>query len=69
TLEEVKTIVEKDGGFVKTMWCGDLSCELDMKEKAGVSSRCLPLEQEKVGDVCAVCGKPADKTVIWGVAY
>ncbi|NLV87302.1 MAG: proline--tRNA ligase, partial [Clostridiales bacterium] len=42
TLEEVKTIVEKDGGFVKTMWCGDLSCELDMKEKAGVSSRCLP---------------------------
>ncbi len=69
TLEEVKAIVEKEGGFVKTMWCGDLSCELDMKEKAGVSSRCLPLEQEKVGDVCAVCGKPADKTVIWGVAY
>jgi prolyl-tRNA synthetase len=69
TLEEVKAIVEKEGGFVKTMWCGDLSCELDMKEKAGVSSRCLPLEQEKVGDICAVCGKPADKTVIWGVAY
>lgn len=69
TLEEVKAIIEKDGGFVKTMWCGDLDCELAMKEKAGVSSRCLPLIQEKVGEVCPVCGKPADKMVIWGVAY
>ncbi len=69
TVEQVKEIVEKDGGFVKTMWCGELDCELAMKEKAGVTSRCLPFEQDKVGDVCLVCGKPAHKTVIWGVAY
>lgn len=69
TVEQVKEIVEKDGGFVKTMWCGELDCELAMKEKAGVTSRCLPFEQDKVGDVCPVCGKPAHKTVIWGVAY
>ena len=70
TLEEVKEAMEKRGGFAETMWCGDLECELAMKEKAGVSSRCMPLEQKKIGQCkCAVCGKPADKMVVWGVAY
>lgn len=69
SVEKVKEIVENGGGFVKTMWCGELDCELAMKERAGVTSRCLPLVQEPVGEVCPVCGKPAHKTVIWGVAY
>lgn len=70
TLDEVREIADREnGGFIKTMWCGDLACELAMKEKAGVSSRCLPLTQEHLGDVCPVCGKPADKMVVWGVAY
>ena len=69
TVEEVKAIAEGEGGFIKTMWCGGLDCELAMKEKAGVTSRCLPLEQEKLGDVCPCCGKKADKMVVWGVAY
>ena len=69
SVEEVKQIVETRGGFVKTMWCGDLECELAMKEKAGVTSRCIPLAQENLGDVCPVCGKPAKKMIIWGVAY
>lgn len=70
TVEEVKAIVEANhGGFVKTMWCGDEECEAAMKEKAGVSSRCIPFEQEQLGDVCPVCGKPAKKTIIWGIAY
>ena len=69
TVEEVKAIAEGEGGFIKTKWCGSLECELAMKEKAGVTSRCLPLEQEKLGDVCPCCGKKADKMVVWGVAY
>ena len=69
TLEEVKEKMASRGGFAKTMWCGDLECELKMKEEAGVSSRCIPFQQEKLGDVCACCGKPATKMVYWGVAY
>ena len=70
TVDEVKDIVEhRGGGFVKTMWCGDRACEEKMKELAGVSSRCLPFEQEKLGDVCPVCGKSAHQMIIWGVAY
>ena len=69
TIDEVKEIIETKGGFVRAMWCEDLDCELKMKEIAGVTSRCIPYQQERIGDVCAVCGKPAEKMVYWGVAY
>ena len=38
-MKEKKKMQEKKGGFIKNMWCGDLQCELDMKEKAGISYR------------------------------
>ncbi|MCI8475028.1 MAG: proline--tRNA ligase, partial [Oscillospiraceae bacterium] len=69
SLEEAKKIQEEKGGFIKTMWCGELECELKMKEEAGMSSRCIPLEQEHLGDVCPICGKPAKHMIYWGVAY
>ncbi len=69
SIEEAKALQERNGGFIKTMWCGDLQCELDMKEKAGMSSRCIPFKQEKLGEVCACCGKPARHMIYWGVAY
>ena len=69
SLVEAKELQEKNGGFIKTMWCGDLACELEMKDKAGMSSRCIPFEQEHLDDVCPVCGKPAKCMIYWGVAY
>ena len=69
SLEEAKKLQEEHGGFIKTMWCGDLDCELKMKEEAGMSSRCIPLEQEHLSDVCPICGKPAKHMIYWGVAY
>ena len=70
TWEEVKAILEKNnGGFVKTKWCGSLECELAMKEKVGVTSRCMPLQQRKSMGKCPVCGKECETDIIWGVAY
>ena len=69
SLEEAKAIQQEKGGFIKTMWCGELECELKMKEEAGMSSRCMPLEQEDLGDVCPICGKKAKHSIYWGVAY
>ena len=69
TLEEAKELQQRNGGFIKTMWCGDEACELKMKEAAGMSSRCIPFQQERLGDKCVCCGKPADKMIYWGVAY
>ena len=45
------------------------SCEMKMKEEVGLSSRCMPFEQEHLSDVCPCCGKPAKTMVYWGVAY
>lgn len=56
-------------GYIKAMWCGELDCELKLKEIADVSSRCMPFGAEPVGDKCICCGKPAHKLVYWGKAY
>ena len=69
SIEEAKALQAEHGGFIKTMWCGGLDCEMAMKEQAGMSSRCMPLEQEKLGEVCACCGKSAKHMIYWGVAY
>lgn len=69
TMEEmVKTASEKPG-FIKAMWCGSPACEEKLKEEAGVSSRCIPYEQEHLADACVCCGKPAKHMVYWGKAY
>lgn len=69
TLAEAKELQEKHGGFIKTMWCGDETCEAAMKEQAGMTSRCIPFKQEKLGAVCPVCGRAAGTMIYWGVAY
>ena len=69
TLEQLKEIAETKPGFIKAMWCGDQACEEKLKEVAGVSSRCMPFEQEHLSDTCVCCGKPAKAMVYWGKAY
>lgn len=69
TMDEIIAQTEGKNLFVKTMWCGSEECEQAMKDKAALSSRCMPNDQEKVGDVCPVCGKKADTMVVWGKAY
>ena len=69
SLAEAKELQEKNGGFIKTMWCGDEACEIAMKEQAGMSSRCMPFAQEQIDEVCPVCGRKAVKSILWGVAY
>lgn len=69
SMAEAKALQEQYGGFVKTMWCGDEACENRMKEEAGMSSRCIPFQQEHLSDACAVCGRKAKHIIFWGVAY
>ena len=68
-LAAFKEIAEKQPGFIRAMWCGSRECEDALKEEAGVTSRCMPFEQEQIADTCIYCGKPAKKMVYWGKAY
>ncbi|MBR4545866.1 MAG: proline--tRNA ligase [Oscillibacter sp.] len=69
TPEEAKAIVEGEGGFLRSKWCGSRECEEAMKERAGVSSRCLPFAQSGTEGTCPVCGKKCTTDIYWGVAY
>lgn len=68
-LSDFVEIAKTKPGYIKAMWCGDLECELKLKEVADVSSRCMPFEEEAISDKCICCGKPAHKLVYWGKAY
>ena len=69
SLDEILDNLEKNQGYVKTMWCENVECEDKVKEVTGAHSRCMPFEQEKLSDKCAICGKPAKKMIIWGRQY
>jgi prolyl-tRNA synthetase len=69
TFDELKEIADTKSGFIKAMWCGDRACEEKLKEVVGITSRCMPFEQEKISDKCICCGGEAKKMVYWGKAY
>jgi prolyl-tRNA synthetase len=68
-MEKLKELADTHSGFIKAMWCGDRACEDALKEQAGVTSRCMPFEQEQLSETCVCCGKPAKAMVVWGKAY
>ena len=68
-LEEFEENLKNNQGYVKTMWCGDAECEEKIHELTGAKSRCIPFEQENLGDKCVCCGKPAKTMGVWGRQY
>ncbi len=70
THEEFLKIAENKPGFIRAMWCGDAACEEQLKnETGGVKSRCIPFEEERLGETCVCCGKKAKHMLIWGRQY
>ncbi|MBR3512523.1 MAG: proline--tRNA ligase [Clostridia bacterium] len=69
TLEEIAKNLDENQGYVKAMWCGDRACEDKVKEVTGAPSRCIPFNQEHLSDKCAICGKKAEKMVVFGRQY
>ncbi len=69
SFEELKSIADTKPGYIKAMWCGELECEMKLKEEADVTSRCIPFGVKPIGDTCVCCGRAAKKLVYWGKAY
>lgn len=69
TKDEFQKTADEKPGFIRAMWCGCQECEDAIKEEMGVTSRCIPFEQEQISDKCIYCGRPATKLVYWGKAY
>ncbi|SHJ89977.1 proline--tRNA ligase [Paramaledivibacter caminithermalis] len=69
SLEDFKEKMEEKPGFAKAMWCGERECEEHIKIETGATIRCMPFEQEDLGDKCHFCGKEAKHMVYVAKAY
>jgi len=59
----------KDRKMVKAKWCGEGSCEEEIKDMTAADIRALPLEPKKVSGKCVKCGKPAKEEAYFARAY
>ena len=67
-MEEIENILNTQPGFIHADWCGDVKCELKIKEIKGCKSRCIT-DDELITGKCVCCGKDAKHHVIWGIQY
>ena len=68
-LDSFVETAKNKSGYIRAHWCGDLECELKLKELADVTSRCMPFGEQGTVGKCICCGKETDKLVYWGKAY
>jgi prolyl-tRNA synthetase len=67
--DDFKVKQKENPGFAKGMWCGCPECEAKIKEDTGATIRCIPFEQEDLGETCHFCGAPAKHMVYVARAY
>lgn len=60
---------EVQGGFAYSHWCGDPTVEQEVKEKLGVTIRCIPLDDEAEEGACVITGKKSKLRVIYAKSY
>ena len=65
-----KSLMDGDGGFVESGWCGQASCELRIKDETKATIRVLPLGRESpAGRPCVCCGAQAKEIAVFAKAY
>ena len=68
-MDEFKSKLDENPGFIKAMWCGRDECEEKIKDITGAKSRCIPFDEENISDKCVCCGGKAKHMVYWGRQY
>jgi prolyl-tRNA synthetase len=66
---ELKSIIERRGGFVMAGWCEQEECEERIKEDTGADLRVIPFEQKDTPTKCIYCGQESKKAAIFARAY
>ena len=69
TYDEFKERMSKNPGFCRAMWCGDRDIEDKIKEETGATIRCIPFEQEILGEKCSFSDRKAKYMVILAKSY
>ncbi|AHI52549.1 proline--tRNA ligase [Spiroplasma culicicola] len=69
TIEEYMKLLDEKQGFVLVPFCGEISCENDIKEKTQTNSRCIPDGVEQTKSKCFNCQKESNNMVYFARAY
>ena len=59
----------KNKKMVSVHFCGEVSCEAEIKSETTATSRCIPFGQKKSEGKCVKCGKPSKEKVLFAKAY
>ena len=68
SIEELKAILDNEGGFVEGYWNGDAETELKIKELTKATIRCIPLGNHANGK-CILTGEEGALKVVFARAY
>jgi prolyl-tRNA synthetase len=68
--DSFKRIIEVEGGFVESPWCGAAACEARIKDDTKATIRVLPLGRSAPeGKSCLLCGEKANELAVFARAY
>jgi len=67
--DEMKAILEKDGGFVRCYFEPDADAEAKIKTETKATVRCIPFDQPDVAGKCIFSGKETKTQVLFALAY
>ena len=57
------------GGFALAHFCGDAKVEAEVKDRLGVTIRCIPIGDSHKSGECVITGRPSARRVVWAKAY
>jgi len=69
TYDELKSILEKKGGFVYAHWDGTAETEAKIKDETKATIRLIPLVNDKKEGKCVYTGRPSKQRVVFAKAY
>jgi prolyl-tRNA synthetase len=71
SLDGLKSIINKKGGFVKCGWCERQDCELRIKEATGADLRVIPFAGQDLSRFpnCVYCNNKASRVAAFALAY
>lgn len=67
--DEFLDLARQARGLIETLWCGDETCEAEVKGSTKATNRLLEMDPEEIDGVCLICGREATERAVWAQAY
>jgi prolyl-tRNA synthetase len=68
--QSFKKLIEEQGGFIESGWCGNADCEAKIKEETKATIRVLPMGRNSAENkTCILCGEKANELAVFAKAY